>query len=235
MAVIVVGDLDRDAVVAMIKAHFSGLTNPTPQRPRPAFDVPERPGTRYTVVTDKEATTASVSISNLRPARRQDTVGGYRQIMMDQLFGDMLDARLDELTQQENPPFLRVTADRGLFGTPRTKDEAALEALVANDGVARGLEMLTAELQRVTRFGFTATELARAKQAMMLSYERSVTESPDRESASRADEYTRNFLQSEALPTIFQELAFHRRFMSGVTLAEMNTLDEQWFPPRTGW
>jgi hypothetical protein len=65
---------------------------------------------------------------------------------------------------------------------------------------------------------------------MMLSYERSVTESPDRESQSRADEYTRNFLQREALPTIWQELAFHRRFLPGITLAEMNTLAAQWFP-----
>ena len=45
-----------------------------------------------------------------------------------------------------------------------------------------------------------------------------MTESPDRESASRADEYTRNFLQGEALPTIWQELAFHRRFVPGITL-----------------
>ena len=64
----------------------------------------------------------------------------------------------------------------------------------------------------------------------MLSYERVVTESPDRESASRADEYTRNFLQHEALPTIFQELAFHRRFIDGITLAEMNALAAHWFP-----
>ena len=75
------------------------------------------------------------------------------------------------------------------------------------------------ELQRVARFGFTPTELARAKQAMMGGFERAVTESPDRESSSRADEYTRNFLQSEALPTIWQELAFHRRFLPGLTLA----------------
>jgi zinc protease len=40
MAVIVVGDVDRDATVAMIKAHFSKLTSPEPKRPRPAFDVP---------------------------------------------------------------------------------------------------------------------------------------------------------------------------------------------------
>ena len=230
MAVIVVGDVDRDAVVAMIKAHFSSLTAPSPKRPRPAFDVPERPGTRYTVVTDKESTSTVVALSNLRPARRQDSVGGYREIMLDQLFGDMLDARLDELDKRENPPFFRADAGRRLFDTPRTKDEALLQALVPNDGVSRGLDALVTELQRVARFGFQATELARAKQAMMQGYERGVTESPDRESSSRADEYTRNFLQGEALPTIWQELAFHRRFIPGITLAEINALSAQWFP-----
>ena len=230
MAVIVVGDVDRAAAVKMITSQFSSLTNPSPVRPRLTFDVPERPGTRYAVITDKETTATSVGITNLRPARAQDTVGGYRDIMMDGLFGNMLDARLDELTQRENPPFLRAGAQRALFGTPRTKDEAQLLALVSNGGVARGLDALVTELQRVAQFGFTATELARAKQSRLLSYERSVTESPDRESESRADEYTRNFLQREALPTIWQELAFHRRFLPEITLAEINALTAQWFP-----
>ena len=35
MAVIVAGDVDRDAVVTMIKEHFSSLTSPSPVRPRP--------------------------------------------------------------------------------------------------------------------------------------------------------------------------------------------------------
>ena len=64
----------------------------------------------------------------------------------------------------------------------------------------------------------------------MAGYERVVTESPDRESASRADEYTRNFLQDEALPTIWQELAFHRRFVPGITLAEVNALAKRLVP-----
>src|SRR5579871_6569274 len=54
MAVIVVGDVDRDAVVAMIKERFSNLKNPATPRPRTAFDVAEQPGTRYAIVTDKE-------------------------------------------------------------------------------------------------------------------------------------------------------------------------------------
>ena len=62
----------------------------------------------------------------------------------------------------------------------------------------------------------------------MLGYERGVTESPDRESESRADEYTRNFLEDEALPTIWQELAFHRRFIPTITLAEMTANEQDW-------
>jgi zinc protease len=230
MAVIVVGDIDRDAVVTMIKAHFSSLTSPAPKRPRPAFDVPDHPATRYAVISDKETTATAVRITDLRPARDQGTVGGYRELMLDQLFATMLGSRLDELSQGASPPFLRAAADRGLFPTARTKDEAVLQALVSNDGVARGLEALVTELQRVARFGFTQTELARTKQAMMLGYERGALESPDRESASRADEYTRNFLQDEALPTIWQELAFHRRFVPGITLSEINALTADWFP-----
>src|SRR5207248_23730 len=141
-------------------------------------------------------------------------------------------ARLDEVRQAANPPFFRAAAARGLFPIARTRDEALLQALVSNDGVTRGLEALITEIQRVARFGFSAPELERAKEATMRSYERSVTESPDRESASRASEYTRNFLQAEALPTIWQELAFHRRFMAGITLAEINALTSDWFPER---
>src|SRR6516162_2350506 len=230
MAVIVVGDVDRDAVAAMIKEHFASLSGPSSERPRPTYDVPEHGGTRYAIVTDKEATTTAVQISDLRPARNQGSVGGYREIIRDQLFSDMFGARLDELARSANPPFVKAAAERELLPAPRTRDVAMLQAIVSNDGVTRGLAALATELQRLSRFGFTATELARAKQATMLDYERAVTESPDRESASRADEYTRNFLEGEALPTIWQELAFHRRFVPGITLAEVNALTSDWFP-----
>src|SRR5581483_10118252 len=71
MAVIVVGDVDREAVVGMIRDHFSALQSPSPRRPRPIFDVPEQPGTRYAIVTDREATGTAVQLSDLRPARNQ--------------------------------------------------------------------------------------------------------------------------------------------------------------------
>ena len=76
----------------------------------------------------------------------------------------MLGARLDELGQRENPPFIRAAADRGLFPIARTKDEAVLQALVANDGVTRGLDALVTELAacRAVRLH---RDRARARQA----------------------------------------------------------------------
>jgi zinc protease len=230
MAVIVVGDVDRETVRQLIVRHFSPLTNPSPERPRPSFDVPEHAATRYVVVTDKETTATTVQISDLRPARNQGSVGGYRAILADQLFAALFSARLAELTQSTAPPFLDAAAGRELFPAPRTRDQAVVQALVANEAIARGLDALVTELQRVKRFGFTASELERAKQANMAGSERVVVESPDRESSSRAAEYTRNFLEGEALPTIWQELAFHRRFLPGITLSEMNGLGADWFP-----
>src|SRR5205085_8730226 len=68
MAVIIVGDVDKNAVAAMMSQHFSSLVNPTPERPHPTLDVPEHPGTRYAVLTDQESTNTAVSLSDLRPA-----------------------------------------------------------------------------------------------------------------------------------------------------------------------
>ena len=230
MAVIVVGDVDKNAVASMIRQHFSAIDNPASERPRPIFDVPEHASTRYAVLTDKESTNTVVSLSDLRPARNQGSIGGYRDILKDQLFAQMLGDRLGEVAHGERPPFLRAAAGRGLFPAPKTRDQATLQAMVPNDGVARGLDALVSELKRVTTFGFTATELDRAKAASLAASERAAEESPDRESSSRADEYTRNFLQREALPTIWQELAFHRRFLPEITLNDMNTLATDWFP-----
>src|SRR5580765_4214787 len=152
MAVIVVGDVDKNAVASMIRQHFSTIDNPASERPRPIFDVPEHAGTRYVVLTDKESTNTAVSVSDLRPARNQGSVAGYRDILKDQLFAQMLGDRLDEVAQGDRPPFLGAGADRGLFPAPKTRDEAILQASVPEGGITRGLEALVSELKRITTF-----------------------------------------------------------------------------------
>jgi zinc protease len=232
MAVVAVGDFDKPAVEGLIKKHFTALQSPASPKARPTYDIPDQPGTRYAITTDKEMTTTSVQIGALLPARQQGTVGVYRQEMVDRLFADMLSARLAEMTQKPDAPFLQAFAGRSIF-LARTRENTSLNALVKEDGVERGLDGLLGEVERVSRFGFTATELDRQKQATARGYERMVAEKDNREANSRASEYIRNFLEQESLPTADYEFALNQRFLPEITLDEVNKQAGQWFPDRS--
>jgi len=228
MAVVAVGDFDKAAVEAMVKAHFSPIPRASSGRERKTYDVPDHNGTVFGIVSDKEMTSTSVELTNLLPARDISTVGSYRQNMVDDLFSSMLSERFSEIAQKPDAPFVGADAGRGPF-IARSKDQASLEAVVKDGGIGAGLEALIAEAQRVDRFGFTATELDREKQDMLRSYERMLTQKDTRTSASHAAEEVRNFLTEESIPGAEMEYALHQRFLPQITLDEVNKVSKDWF------
>ena len=228
MAVIVVGDFDPAAVEKAITAHFSQIPTSLSPRPRPDYRVPDRPGTRYAVTTDKEVTTTTVGVFNWTPARNQMTLGGYRQQMVDRLFAGMLSDRLEEIANKPNAPFLAAQTSRGLL--VRTTEVTALNALVPPDGVARGLTGALTELERVARFGFAQTELDRQKLGTFRYLEQALIERDKSPSAPLADEFIRNFIQDEPIPGIAYEYGLSQRFLPTITLDEINALAKNWVP-----
>jgi zinc protease len=231
MAVVAVGDFDKTAVENLVKSRFSSIPAATSPRPRTEFDVPDHDGSVYAITTDKELTNTSVSIENILPGRKQGTYGVYRQEIVDRLFSSMLSTRFAEMAQKPDAPFLGAGAGRGSFIT-QDKDEAQLSASVKEDGIEKGIDAMLTEVERVTRFGFTATELDRQRQNILRSYERIAVEDQNRQSGSRADEYVRNFLTNEPLPGAELEQALNQRFLPTITLNEINALAKEWFMDR---
>ena len=231
MAVVAVGDFDKAAIEKLVTSHFASIPAATSPRPRPSYDIPDHPGTVYAIVTDKETADTNVEIDNILPAREQGSVGVYRQKTVDRLFSGMLTARFSELTQKPDAPFIFAGAGRGRF-VARSKDSASLSAQVREDGVERGLDALLGEAERVARFGFTQTELDRQRKSVLVAYQRQAAENENRVSGSRADEYIRNFLENETLPSADDEYALHQRFLPGVTLDEINKLAREWYSER---
>jgi zinc protease len=160
MAVIAVGDFDTNAIEALIRSHFGPIPAAVSPRPRPLYDVPDQPGTRYTVATDSEATATVVRVSSIRAARDQTTIGAYRQMTIERIFSGLLSARFAEMVQKPDAPFLDAETGRGLF-SPST-ELTTLSALVADGGVEKGLTALFAEANRVAQFGFTRGVQGRA-------------------------------------------------------------------------
>ena len=229
MAVIAVGDFDKAAIEKLVTAHFGSMPEATSPRPRQTFDLPDRTDTGYSISTDKETTTTSVQVNTLLPARQQGSVGVYRQKTVDRLFAGMLNARFAELGQKPDAPFVFGFSGRSSF-LARTKEIAFLNALVKEGAVENAMRALLTEAERVARFGFTETELARQKASMLRNYERLAMEKENAVAASKADEYVRSFLMGETLPSADDEYALHQRFVPEITLAEINKLAREWFP-----
>ena len=228
MAVVAVGDFDPAAVEAGIVSHFGKLPASITAKPVPDYGVPNQPGTRFSIVTDKEMTATTVGVFGRMPARDQSTVGAYRQQMVERLFGALLSNRLGEIADKPGAPFLAAETSRGLF--VRTAELTVLNALVADGGVPRGLTALLAEVQRVIQFGFTQTELDRQKLDSYQYLDQALVEREKSPSAPLADEFIRNFMNGEPIPGIVYEQGLSQRFLPEITLAEVNAVAKSWVP-----
>ena len=200
MAVVAVGDFDKDAVEAQIRSRFGAIPAAASPKPRPDYNVPDQPGTVYSIVTDPEVTRTAITVFTKMAARDQSTVGAYRRLTAERLFSGMLSARLDEIARQPNAPFLAAQTSRGIF--VRTAEVTSLNAIVAQGGIERGLTALFTEIDRVARFGFTATELDRQARGLQRVLENASVEKNKSPSGPLADEFIRNFLQGEPIPGI---------------------------------
>ncbi len=228
MAVIAVGDFDQAAMETLIKKHFAGIPAVAKPKPRPVYDVPKQPGTLFSVATDPEAPMATVSIYSKMAFRDPSTVAAYRRMIVERLFGSMLSARLSDLAQKPDAPFMGAGSNRGLF--VKSAEASMLSAVAKDDGIDKTLGVLLTETERLSRFGFTATELDREKTSYLRGLDQMMTEEQKRQSGQLADEYVRNFTQAEPFPGLANEAAITRRVMPGITLAEMNGLAKEWMP-----
>jgi len=221
MAVIVVGDIDPTKAEELIKKHFANIKNPTTERSRTYSDVPAYTTNEAMVLTDKEATNTVVQINySAFKSEQSTTVGGYKNDLVKGIFSSLLNQRLRELTQKPNPPFLGAGGDFGSFA--RGYDQFSAYAVTGNGDAQTGLKVLMEEIERAKRFGFTQTEVDRAKKNMMASIERGFKEKDKTESDVYADEYIRNFTTNEPIPGIAVEYGYYQTLVPQITLDEVN-------------
>lgn len=222
MAVIAVGDIDVDAVEKKIKEHFGRLQTRPNAPARPNVAVPDHDETLFALASDPEATTTQISVYFKRAPKTTTRVMDYRRDMVEQLYSQMFNQRLDELTRKADPPFLFAFGGGGRF--VRSKDMYSLGAGVKPEAIARGLDAVLTEAARVRKHGFTETELERAKTDVLRRMERAYEERDKTESGDLAMELVRHFLEAEPVPGITMEYAMYKKYIPSITVADVNAL-----------
>ena len=220
MAVVAVGDFDVDQVEAMIQAKFGRIPAAEAARPREAYPMPDHAETFVTMASDPEAPFNSVSVYYKHPVQPVTTLSEYRANLVRRLASTLISNRLDELGQQDNPPFSVAYSRYG--NMVRTKDNYVSGAYVAGDGFLRGMEALLVENERARRYGFTATELERAKRSLLSGLEQQYRERDKIESNRIVMSFVYHFLEGSPATGVEQALALHRSLLPGIELEEVN-------------
>lgn len=226
MGVAIVGDFDATEMESKVQQYFGGLTTPAESRERIAYSMPVDLPPRVTVATDAEFPQSVVFVLYKQTPAPNSTVADYRRGLVGSLYSGMLNARLVEVQQQADAPFLFSASGLGSFS--RGVDVYQMFALVTEDKVAIGLEALLTEAERVSKHGFTASEFERQKVEMRRNYERRVAEKENQESGALISSYVQYLLEGDPYLSVETELALVDRFLPEITLEETNILASEW-------
>src|SRR5437773_8498569 len=99
-----------------------------------------------------------------------------------------------------------------------------MEAMVQDGKLEDGLGVLAVEALRVREFGFSGTELDRAKKWMAAFYESAYSERDKTDSGSFAREYVSYFLNDEPSPGIVYEYRLVQQLLPTITEADASTM-----------
>ena len=226
-AVIIVGDIDVATAKQMLMKHFAGLKNPANEKERKYVEVNPRKAPEAMVVTDKEATNSQLLIAFPYVKKHiETTLGDYKHDLERSLAQAILNRRLNDLSQDSNPPFPFAGTD--FDGLIHGYEGFIAVAAFGNDGLEKAMNALTGELVRAAKFGFTESELELAKKEMMSTIEKSYNERTTTDSKQYVEEYIRAFLDKEPFPGITNENSYYKTMIPQIKLETINELVKEW-------
>lgn len=222
MAVIAVGDIDKNWLEEKLKNIFSEIPESVDQKERVIYPVPDNEDALFSINSDVELPQTSISLYYKFPVKKVEYVNDYKEILIENLYNTMFNSRLSELTQKPEPPFLYGYSGKGNF--IRSKNFYVLGAIPKEDSILVALNVLLSEAERIRQTGFTETELNRQKSEILRGMEVRFNERDNTNSNVYMNQYTLHFLSSNPIQGIANEFELAKSIVPRITLNEVNEL-----------
>ena len=218
---LVCGDIDVDEVEGLIRAGFSDWKPVAePAAPAESGIRHDTGALRAAVVSDPELTQASVGMGSLEPLRPRATVGDFRARLVERIGTWIVNRRLRQMVQKGEAPF--QSASVGLNDFMRYASSVDLDA---NGEPEKWKEMLTAvivETKRARVHGFTETEFADAKTAIVASAEQAAQTEPTLDSFGRLMAMNGALARSRKPMSRAQREALTKKLLPTITRKEVH-------------
>ena len=224
-AILIVGDVDVDKVEAKIKALFADIPKKANAGERPVYPIMDNAEPIVSIVKDKEAQMTQIELEykhDVLPTEVKLSMNGYFFGVANTLISKMIGYRFEEITQQADAPFVEAYA--GYSDLVKSKDAFQLLALPKEGKELEGLNALLLEGEKIKRFGFTNSELERAKTDFLKGMEKAYNERDNQKNNNLVREYVRNFLVQEVIPGIEWEYNTTKAIVPQLKLDMVNQL-----------
>ena len=238
-AIVVVGDVDVDAIEAKIKTMFADIQPAAADAAkREYFTVAENKEPVFSVNSDKEQQRSLMNIvwkHEAFPREMKNSVLYYAQEYLFNAMEGMLSTRVAELLQKENPPFLGggVSFNDDYLIT-NAMACSGFSVVFADNQHKKAIEAIYREMLRAERFGFTMSEYERYREEYKASIENMYERRDKISNGSFVSEYIRHFLDNVAAPGIEWEHKNLIQIADQVTVEAVNQALTQMVEERKG-
>ena len=226
--IVVVGDVDVDAVEAKIKEVFSTLPAAAPDAPERVYtQVEDNEAPIIATATDKEQPYAMTYTFLKHPAipNEAKTTMDYAILQyVNNMVASMANARIAEMTQAADPDFMDAGIEDGDFFLSKTCGAYTGVVVYDENQMSRAVKSLYREMLRIVRNGFTAIEYERARADYMSSLESAYNQREKKDSREYCSELVRHFIDNEPIPGIENEFALMSQLAPNIPVELINQL-----------
>jgi len=228
--IIIVGDVDVDRTEKKIKELFSSIKTPANAAEVVPEQVPDNDEAIYIIGKDKEMQATVFNIFMKRnpvPDEMKNSMLYLVQDFASTAITQMLNARLSELAQQPDCPFLQALTNDGDYLFSRTKSAFNTIVVPKEGKEMEALATAMRELKRVREFGFTATEYERTKANILSQLESLYNNREKQPSNFYCQQYVDNFIQNEPIPSLEDQYQMVNQLAPMLSVEVMNQLAQQ--------
>jgi len=220
-AIAVVGDINVDEIEQKIIKQFSDIPGVENPKERFLVEIPDNDEMQFTVVMDEEVTTSNISFSINHPrSLANQTIKDLKESLINSMVGSMLSARISEITEKPDAPFMAVRFNYGNLA--RTKKQVSLAVYPKPNLQQEAFTTALTELLRAVKFGFTDGEIERTVAEIKNNYETQIAKINDISHGRIIRTIQQNYLENETMTDIVAEYEIAKNIFDALTIDEIN-------------
>ena len=232
--IVIVGDFDAEKMERKVIELFSKIPAPQNAAERVYPTISDNIQPKYITFQDKELRNPMITVSfkcEKMPVELRNSVEGLiLNNMVPALVVNMINNRLGEFAKDASCPYSYAGAMYGSYYVSEQKGSFTVY-IVPKDDIVSAFNGAMTYIAQACKTGFTSSEIVRARDEMLASYEKAFNEKDKTNTSAKARELIANFTKNEPAPGIETEYMLATQALPSIPVQAFNEIAASFIHP----